>query len=94
MSGEQPGCGSIHPSRLEWHCECKKSPHHPGRHQCYGCGFEWDQGDPHSRMPNETDESLQDLLGITPEVAAEMNERFKREIRPPTPSDPQEVSDE
>ena len=94
MSGEQPGCGSIHPNRLEWHCECKKSPHHPGRHQCYGCGFEWDQGDPHSRMPNETDESLQDLLGITPEVAAEMNERFKREIRPSTPSNPQEVSDE
>ena len=77
----EPICGSVHPKELEWHCECKKSPHHPGRHECHGCGFRWEQGDPHSRMPNETDETLFDLLGITPEVAEQMNADFKRELR-------------
>lgn len=73
-------CGSIHPVELEWHCECKLSAHHPGKHKCHGCGFEWAQGDPHSRMPNETEQTLLDVLGITPEVAAQMNADFKKEI--------------
>ena len=77
----EPICGSIHPKVLELHCKCKKPPHHPGRHECYGCGFGWDQGDPHSRMPNETDETLFDLLGITPEIAEQMNADFKKELR-------------
>ena len=74
-------CGSIHPVELEWHCECKKPPRHPGQHECHGCGFRWNQGDPHSRMPNETEQTLLDVLGITPEVAEQMNADFKRELR-------------
>ena len=57
--GDEPEqvCGSIQPVELEWHCLCKLTPHHSGRHRCHGCGFEWDQGDPHSRMPNETEDT-------------------------------------
>jgi hypothetical protein len=73
-------CGSFHPVELEWHCQCRKDPHHPGNHCCYGCGFEWEQGDPHSRMPDETDQTLLDVLGITPDVAEQMNADLKREI--------------
>ena len=46
-------CGNIHPIEVEWHCQCRKDPNHEGKHRCYGCGFEWELGDPHSRPPNE-----------------------------------------
>lgn len=54
-------CGSIHPVEVEWHCECRKDPEHEGNHRCYGCGFEWEQGDIHSRMPSEDETAAADL---------------------------------
>lgn len=53
MADEIRICGSIHPIEVEWHCQCRKDLSHEGTHRCYGCGFEWDQGDLHSRMPGE-----------------------------------------
>jgi hypothetical protein len=66
--GRGAECGSIHPKELGWHCECKERRHHPGNHRCYGCGFEWEQGNPHSRMPDETDDTIFDLLGGYPDA--------------------------
>lgn len=50
-----PICGSVHPKELAWHCQCRKDPGHEDRHRCYGCGFEWAQGDTSSLMPDEID---------------------------------------